>query len=286
MWAQARVGSSPTSRTSQSPEMHSRAVVAEALRLRDKEGLGASAVARRLGISRGAVRDWYAGKLPRHSRTISPSGKSIPPACHRCGLEQHQLEDLPREYVYLLGLYLGDGTISKHRRGVHRLRIFLDKKYPGIVGECEVAMGRVMPASTPARYLTVSNCFQVSSYSKAWPCLFPQHGPGRKHTRRIWLADWQQELAEHWPEALLRGMIQSDGCRFTNTRGKSDTWSAPRYAFGNVSSDVTTIFCTACDKLGLHWTAAFREDERKAVTIYVSRKADVARMDEFVGPKS
>ncbi len=69
-----------------------------------------------------------------------------------------------------------------------------------------------------------------------------------KHTRRIWLADWQQELAERWPEALLRGMIQSDGCRFINNRGRSDTWTAPRYAFGNVSTDVTSIFCTACDR--------------------------------------
>jgi hypothetical protein len=38
--------------------------------------------------------------------------------------------------------------------------------------------------------------------------------------------------------------------------------------------------------LGLRWTAAFPADESKAVTIYVSRKADVARMDEFIGPKA
>ncbi len=48
----------------------------------------------------------------------------------------------------------------------------------------------------------------------------------------------------------------------------------------------TSIFCTACDRLGLHWTAAFPKDETRAVTIYVSRKDDVARMDEFVGPKA
>jgi hypothetical protein len=195
------------------------------------------------------------------------------------------VRELPRAYVYLLGLYLGDGTISKHRRRVYRLRVFLDKKYPAIVSECARAMADVMLANRVDRLLTPSNCFQVSSYSKAWPCLFPQHGPGMKHTRRVWLAEWQQELAERWPEALLRGMVQSDGCRFTNTRGKSDTWSAPRYGFANVSTDVTSIFCTACDRLGLRWTAAFPRDESKAVTIYVSRKDDVARMDEFVGPK-
>jgi hypothetical protein len=115
------------------------------------------------------------------------------------------------------------------------------------------------------------------------PCLFPQHGPGKKHERRIWLADWQQELAERWPEALVRGMIQSDGYRFINT-GRGG-WRQPRYSFGNLSTDLTSIFCTACDRLGLHWTGAFPSDETRAVAIYVSRKADVARMDEFVGPK-
>ena len=49
---------------------------------------------------------------------------------------------------------------------------------------------------------------------------------------------------------------------------------------------MTSIFCTACDKLRLRWTAGFPKDESKAVTICVSRKDDVARMDEFIGPKA
>ena len=266
--------------------MHSRAMVAEALRLRDEEGLGARRVAARLGLSLGTVRDWHAGKLPQHSRTTSRDGQPVPPACPMCNQDEHRFEEFSQQYVYLLGLYLGDGTISVHRRGVYRLRIFLDMKYPKIVAECEIAMTTVMPGNKVGRFLTATNCFQVSSYSKAWVCLLPQQGPGRKHKRRIWLADWQRELAERWPEALLRGMIHSDGARFMNNRGRSDNWTAPRYAFRNLSSDVASIFCTACEKLGLRWTAAFPSDERKAVTIYVSRKDDVARMDEFIGPKA
>jgi hypothetical protein len=78
-------------------------------------------------------------------------------------------------------------------------------------------------------------------------------------------------------------MIQSDGDRSINTGRR---WRHPRYGFSNVSTDLTSIFCTACDCLGLRWTAAFPRDVRKAVRIYVSRKADVARMDEFIGPKA
>lgn len=260
--------------------MHRPEVVAEALRLREEEGLGARRAAKRLGVSVGTVRDWYAGKLPRHSKRVDGSA---PDGCGACGHRAHQLEALPKEYAHLLGLYLGDGCISTHPRGVFRLRITLDKKYPGIIEECCAAMSAVMPASKVTRLLKPSNDVEVSSYSKSWPCLFPQHGAGTKHSRRISLADWQQLLAEKWPDSLLRGMIQSDGHRFINT-GRGN-WRHPRYGFTNMSTDITSIFCTACDKLGLRWTGAFPADEKRAVTVYVSRKADVARMDKFIGPK-
>jgi hypothetical protein len=49
--------------------------------------------------------------------------------------------------------------------------------------------------------------------------------------------------------------------------------------FTNLSDDIKQIFCDACDLLGLHWTKA------PPKSVYVSRKADVAKLDEFVGPK-
>jgi hypothetical protein len=51
---------------------------------------------------------------------------------------------------------------------------------------------------------------------KHWPCLFPQHGVGRKQLRKIELADWQREIVAKCPEQLLRGLFHSDGCRFVN----------------------------------------------------------------------
>ena len=120
------------------------------------------------------------------------------------------------------------------------------------------------------------NCFEIYSYSKRWPQLLPQHGPGKKHLRPIVLEDWQRELVERSPGLLLRGLIHSDGCRFVNT-GRN--WSNPRYAFSNRSADILGIFCEACDLIGVHWTAAPH-------TVYVSRKADVAWLDDIIGPKA
>ncbi|MEX2108231.1 MAG: helix-turn-helix transcriptional regulator [Solirubrobacterales bacterium] len=260
--------------------MHSWATVTEALRLRDEEGLGARQVARRLELPLPTVRDWHAGKLPRHSR---PTNGAYPAICPACGQQEHRFDGLGAAYVHLLGLYLGDGSISAHARGVHRLRVFLDMKYPKIVEECIETMRATVPENSVHALLTPSNCYSVSAYSRSWPCLFPQHGPGMKHTRPIFLADWQQALARKWPEQLLKGLIQSDGCRSYSTGAGG--WRQPRYIFSNCSTDITSIFCSACDCLGLRWTASFPKRESAAVSIYVSRKDDVARLDEFIGPK-
>jgi hypothetical protein len=91
------------------------------------------------------------------------------------------------------------------------------------------------------------------------------------------LVDWQQELVDRSPEPLLRGLIHSDGCRAVNT-GRGG-WSHPRYSFSNRSADIHAIFRGACERLGVRYTVAH------PYTTYVSRKADVATLDGFIGPK-
>jgi hypothetical protein len=71
-------------------------------------------------------------------------------------------------------------------------------------------------------------------YSKHWPCLFPQHGSGRKHERLIHLEPWQEKLVKQTTESL-RGLIHSDGCRvIANDRGVKSV----RYHFSNRSEDI------------------------------------------------
>ena len=248
--------------------MHEEAEVHEVLKLR-ASGLGPSGIARQTGVPRSTVRDWVAGRTPKER--VDPA--VVAP------------EPLPREYVYLLGMYLGDGCIATHRRGVYRLRIHLDLRYPGIVDECEAAIRAVAAGNRVNRLRRRSHYtgadrethVELSCYSKRWPGLFPQHGPGRKHTRDILLEPWQMELVRANPRPLVRGLIHSDGCRFINT-GRAG-WRAPGYAFGNRSKDILGIFIWACELLGVRWTTAPH-------TVYVSRKADVALLDEFIGPKA
>jgi len=241
--------------------------IAEALLL-GRAGHSPSAIARLLGTPRETVRDWQAGKVPRLARAGGTG-------CERCGGVAHEFGDLPKSYVYLLGLYLGDGCISQHPRDVYRLRVTLDLAYPGIVAECARAMESVLPSGQHVGLVPRKGCCDVSAYWKGWPCLLPQHGLGKKHLRRIALAPWQERLVDRHPGALLRGLIHSDGCRFINT---GTNWQHPRYSFSNRSEDIRRIFCEACARLALRWTICPH-------TVYVSRKADVAVLDQYVGPK-
>jgi hypothetical protein len=42
-------------------------------------------------------------------------------------------------YVYLLGLYLGDGMLTEMPRHVWRFRIFQDARYTNLIRRCETA---------------------------------------------------------------------------------------------------------------------------------------------------
>jgi len=138
----------------------------------------------------------------------------------------------------------------------------------------------VMPTSSVFRR-PKHGCTSVDSWSRHWPCLFPQHGPGRKHERRIILQPWQQTIVDAYPGQFVRGLFHSDGYRGLNRvkRGlpSGDRWYAyPRYLFVNQSADIRGL---CGEVLGVAWRYS------KPNTISVARREAVARLDEFVGPK-
>jgi hypothetical protein len=96
--SQAPVGASPWRFESSLPhspmghDVHRKGVVAEVLALRS-EGLGARRIARSTGLPRSTVRDWLAGKLPRHSR--DNTSRSVP-MCKTCGCDEHRFDQLPQ----------------------------------------------------------------------------------------------------------------------------------------------------------------------------------------------
>ena len=112
-------------------------------------------------------------------------------------------------------------------------------------------------------------------YSSHLSCLFPQHGPGKKHDRGIELEPWQRGLVEAAPWSLLRGLIQSDGCRFINPTGK---YRYASYDFKNVSLGILDLFCEVCALVSVEY-------RRYATSVRIYRRGSVALMDEHIGPK-
>ena len=184
-------------------------------------------------------------------------------------------------YAYVLGIYLGDGHIVRNNR-VYYLRIFLDTAYPEIIDCCYQNIQKLLPDNkVSVLHSTQGNWVEVICTYKFWPDIFPQHGAGMKHEREIKLQDWQQKIVDAYPLEFFRGLYHSDGSQFSNVvKGKD----YPGYSFTNYSSDIQHLFYSACDRLGLHWTAKARYGQ--AADIFISRREDVVFLDQHIGPKT
>jgi hypothetical protein len=223
------------------------------------------------GVSVAAIRHWRRG-----SRR---NGERSGPRCPRC--DGRPLDE--SAYAYLLGLYLGDGHLTVSRKGVWALSITCCDGWPGLMLQARLAMSVVMPFSKVFA-VARTGCTEIKSTSKHWLCLFPQHGPGMKHQRVIELEPWQERIVAKYPGDFARGLFHSDGYRGINRVRRPlkegyRWYGYPRYLFVNQSADIHRLCGQALDRLGVAWRFS------KPNTISVARRAAVARLDLFVGPK-
>ncbi len=185
------------------------------------------AVSLQSGVSVRTLREWY--EHPGRGR------QNLHSVCPRCA-EIPSLPEPTRDYAYLLGLYLGDGCISANgalARGIWVLRIACADAWPGLLEECRQAVKAIRPDNKVGTVQS-DGCSYVTSYSRHWTCLIPQHGPGKKHDRSIELEPWQRLITSHHAYSFARGLFHSDGCRFTNRVRRpladGDHWyEYPRY---------------------------------------------------------
>ncbi|MFF3015148.1 helix-turn-helix domain-containing protein [Streptomyces sp. NPDC057939] len=237
-------------------------------------------VARRLGVPVGTVGYWK--HTDRAERGECPGRhQSQCPHCLDSPLDAEA-------YAYVLGLYLGDGHISRYsQHRVPSLMVTCDDKWPGLMDLAEQAIRCVFPTNKVCR-VRKAGSHNVKVYSQHLECLFPQHGPGKKHERRIALEAWQQEIVDAHPWEFVRGLIHSDGCRITNwtTRtvgGVTKRYEYPRYLFTNKSDDIRKLCTDTLTAVGVRWTVLARGGA--PFNVSVARKESVALMDSHVGPK-
>lgn len=185
-------------------------------------GISDGAIAAKTGVAAGTVRRWRLAKKP-------------PDLVRRRQVAEAWSVPVDPIYCYLLGAYLGDGTVTLYRRSAWCLRIFNDRRYRSISQEILAAMRTTFPGGhVRLQPSSTSEADVLSVRHPAVPRAFPQHGPGRKHDRAIVLADWQLERTRADPGALIRGLIHSD------VAGPS-TGSGPSCRAGEQPSTPTSV---------------------------------------------
>jgi hypothetical protein len=236
-------------------------------------GMSDYKIAARTGVNRSTVLRWRRRAHPPHSY---PRDDPV----------DWKIED-PSAYGYLLGCYLGDGHITHRPPSGWTLRVCCDRKYSSLISEIRRAIETTFPGRRSNRFHSSVGASDVVTISHpAIGQAFPQHGPGRKHLRPIVLRDWQLELTHARPEALIRGLIHSDGCRVINQfktklpSGRVAEYSYVRYFFSNLSEDIRNIFREHCELLGVRVTQSNHRN------LTVSRRNSVAILEEVVGPKT
>ena len=254
--------------------MPSQDVVDRALRLSDI-GVTDREIAQIFCVPVAVIQRWRAGRR----RAASGIAGLRATACPRCYPKAWD----ESAYAYLLGLYLGDGYIVRGRKDVYALAIACADSWPGLMDAAQQAMSAVMPTSRVCRVQQVG-CTMVKSYSKHWPCLFPQLGAGLKHHRKIELENWQEIIVREFSGEFAKGLFHSDGWQGVNRVRRpladGDRWyEYPHYQFSNESRDILRLCGEALDRLGVEWRFSRRN------SISVARREAVARLDEFVGPK-
>lgn len=252
--------------------MHSSETRTKATELKNS-GLNISQISKTLGVDRSTIRDWLA-ETKRYTSTTQINN-------HADFFEKFEsCSNLRAAYYYLLGQYLGDGYISRNGR-TYALRIFSDNEYAGIIEEIHNAMLIVLPCNRV--YITnKTGCKVVTINSNALPTIFPQHGVGKKHSRKIELTGWQSKYLDENSKNLARGLFQSDGCRYKLEYGYA-------YNFSNVSTDIQNIFQKCLMINGIHYTCTKSKARGNSSIIWntnIYRKFDVENAYAFLGEKS
>lgn len=234
------------------------------------EGRNQSETARLLKIPRRTIKDYFT-KFKSGIKILSKEDSL------QEFLDKLNSENLYGEYSYLLGLYLGDGHIAKTKDlkngdSVFKLRIFQDQKYINLIEYCSVVMKKLFNNSVSI--INRSGCKEILLYKKNLPILFPQHGNGKKHQRKIELEDWQARIVSAYPRPFIKGLIHSDGCRYISQ-------NQIRYDLSNLSEDIHLLFERACNLIGIQ-TRRHGKNRSQQVPI----KNQSILLDSFIGSKS
>lgn len=228
-----------------------------------KKGLNKSEISKLTDVSRSTIREWLDNPKPVNE-VFNPQKYII----------EKKIEN---EYSYILGLYLGDGYINQMPR-TWKLRFFLSGKYGDLNNFAVSQLKKIFPENVINPYQHPKHdMITIYVHSQKIPFLFPQYGKGMKHTRKIKLNEWQEEIIQ--PKFFIMGLFHSDGCYYIR-KDKRTGKEYQSYDFRNESDDLHNLFKKYCEMLGISCTFS-----SKPKNSHIYKKNYVTKMFEMIGTK-
>lgn len=149
--------------------------------------------------------------------------------------------------AYLLGVLLGDGDLSLFARGVYRLRLYQDSRYPSLIKKwvsiCQVCFPNNKVSVSPH---TSGKCTIIAVYSKGLDNLPFSPGKGKKCYQKMEIPAWVLEDRGYCRD-VITGLIESDGCIY---RDNIKSYSYTRVSFSTSSEDLKNFFVKVSEQEG------------------------------------
>lgn len=241
-------------------------------------GSNQSAISRETGVPRETLREWL--KPKDISKRIRNSYVPI------INFDEYlNTEEKRRAYSFLLAIYLCDGYVCKYKTlRAPSLRMFNDSRYPINIQEWANKAKIIFPNNSIKIFKKKSsNSCEILLYSKKILDLFPQHGPGKKHSRKLNFENWQMQIVKEYPEEFIRACIQSDGCIY-HQKLKNGNYSYKRYNFVNKSEDIMNLFAYALSVLGIIKEKTFNKS-RNLFVVQNFSKEDTQILEKIISKK-
>ncbi len=165
-------------------------------------------------------------------------------------------DNVKKFYAYILGLYLGDGDISKYAR-TYRLRLYFHSiNDRDVIERAVYSLSKLFPKNKISTYDQLhAKCTVVSVYNSAIPELFPQHGSGKKHSRCVSLTNSQINILDKkCSKFLLAGLHDSDGSFYLEANRE-------RFMFANTSIDIINLYKELLELYNIHYTISATNKE-------------------------
>jgi len=170
-----------------------------------------------------------------------------------------------------VGVALGDGNLSRPNGRATRLRITCDAKYQAISNDIQKALRELFPDNRVSVVPRTETYFDISVYSNNLNQWMPwKVGMGSKKIQRAAVPEWIKS-SEEYVRKCLKGLIQTDGCIYTDRGYKMIMFTNNSEALARSTFE---LFCL----LGFNPTFnGHRNGHLNKYDVRLARKAEVSR---------